>query len=224
MSDPSYVDDSVPPPEPGDFVRVVNQGSVPFVLTYDSRKYILRPQLDSFIPFEAACLYFGDPRSVDTSRSVRNSQGVVQWVPDRRGEINRLRLRYNNNIGPGDEISGHPNVAVYDMGGQPISMVVHDPTGENVAATRTQSPDLDPVVIRATITQQQRLIDQLMVRLGLLESAPVDPTGIAFNPEATSPSSPPSDPAQQASAVTASQVNVQGGKVVGGDGIPEDRG
>ena len=50
-------------PEPSDVVVVTNNESLPFTIKYNKREYKLTPGHPVFLPFEAACLWFGDPRS-----------------------------------------------------------------------------------------------------------------------------------------------------------------
>lgn len=149
----------------GDIVRVVNKGDAPFTIGWDSRQYKLEPGADSFVPFEAACLWFGDPRSTNSIQSATNQHGLVSFIPDRDSEVRRLRVKYGN-IG-GDErfIDPAPDVEVYDLSGEVIVTVLNDPEGENV--TLAAPTVVDQSNLMATIQRQQAQIDLLLAQFGL---------------------------------------------------------
>lgn len=158
----------------GDVVRVQNVGDAPFVIAYDGRNYKLEPQKDVFMPFEAAVLWFGDPRSTNTIQSVRNEKGTVAFIPDRETEVRRLRVKYGN-IG-GDErfVQVHPDVEVYDVEGNRIKTVLDDPEGEEINVATPTVADQNNLV--QLVERQQRQIEFLLGKMGLSPSATETPT------------------------------------------------
>lgn len=149
----------------GDIVRVVNEGDQPFTIGWDSKQYKLEPGKDAFVPFEAACLWFGDPRSGNAVASLRNQHGLVSFVPDRDTEVRRLRVKYGN-IG-GDErfVDPAPSVSVYDLEGDRITTVLDDPEGANVTVASPSVAEQSDLV--ALVQKQQRQIDLLLSQMGL---------------------------------------------------------
>lgn len=156
----------------GDIVRVVNRGEDAFTIAWDNRQYRLNPSEDVFVPFEAAALWFGDPRSSDTIQSVRNEQGLVAFVPDRDSEVRRLRVKYGN-IG-GDERFVHPapEVEVFTLSNVRITTPLDDPEGREVNAATPTLADQDSLLEQ--VQRQQAQIDFLLQQLGLQQAAPED--------------------------------------------------
>lgn len=153
----------------GDIVRVVNNGDQPFTIGWDSRQYRLEPGKDTFVPFEACCLWFGDPRSTNSIQSAKNQHGIVSFIPDRDSEIRRLRVKYGN-IG-GDErfVDPAPDVTIYDLTGEQIVTVLDDPSGDSI--TVAQPTVVDQSNLIATIERQQAQINLLLENLGLQKKA-----------------------------------------------------
>lgn len=152
----------------GDYVNVENLGDKPLVLEYDSRRHVIEPGATRPIPFEAANVYFGDPRASGVIAAKRDSVGRVQFIPDRATEVRRLRTLYDNQLGDEREIVNHPQVRVTDYDGNLVPTVLHDPAGDSVTtATPTISENEQ---LREMLRRQQQTIDLLAQRLG------VDPT------------------------------------------------
>lgn len=165
----------------GDTVQVENLNAQPLLLTYDSRRYVIQPGERRPVPFEAAKVWFGDPRAAGDVVSKRDEVGRVQWIPDRKSEVRRLRVLYN--VHPeqerarnstykamwGDETQlppdALPRVAVYDYEGNEIHMVAHDPEGRSVIPVQQTLSDDDQ--LRSLIAKQDAAIKQLQARLGL---------------------------------------------------------
>lgn len=152
----------------GDFVNVENLDDKALVIEYDSRRHVVEPGATRPIPFEAANVYFGDPRSTGMIAAKRDSVGRVQFIPDRATEVRRLRTLYDNRSGDERVIENHPNVRVTDYDGNVIPTVLHDPAGDMVnVAVPTISENEQ---LREMMRRQQQTIDLLAQRLG------VDPT------------------------------------------------
>lgn len=180
----------------GDIVKVVNHGNRPIKLKWDSREYPIAPRTEEFVPFEAAKLYFGDPRSTKNVQSVRDDRGVVGFVSDRATEVRRLRLLWDHKFGeyiPGEVNAFQseliPRVEVFDLKGNKISTVLEDPEGNDISpSTQTQREANDTMSV---IKRQGELIEILMQRLGMGPAAlngadmpPVEPLPLTDEPDA----------------------------------------
>jgi|SRR5215471_483027 len=159
----------------GSIVKVTNLDPTRiFRGMWDLAEYVIPPGVTEFMPFEAMKLFFGDPRSTDTVRSSRDSKGLVAFLPDRAGEVRRLRLLYNHGFGDYSGKEGPdvvweqnkiPHVAVYTIDDQLILTVLDDPAGRSVLpAVATQAEEAD---LRETVVRQGRLLQSLMDRLGV---------------------------------------------------------
>lgn len=142
-----------------DIVRVVNTADAPFTIMYDSKSYKLEPGQDSFIPFPAAALWFGDPRSTGTLGSVVNERGLRSYIPDRDTEVRRLRVKYDNQFGDENKIIRHPLVEVYALTGERITTVLDDPAGDSVNVVPQTVQDQGNLM--ALITAQAQQIEKL---------------------------------------------------------------
>ena len=164
-------------PEPalvdlGDMVRVVNLEQYDLFWSWDSRRTIIKSGDSAFVLFDCAKVYVGDPRSGERVRSMKNEQGLVQFIPDRATETRRLKILYNDNR-MADEavINGYPDVEVYTMTGERITTVLDDPVGRTVIPVETTKYDSDALMAR--IDRQDRLIAKL---LGERNIQPDDPS------------------------------------------------
>lgn len=162
----------------GDVLHVKNKGSKPLVLAYDSRRHVIEPGATRPIPFEAAALYFGDPRSGGAVQSKRDEVGRVSFIADRATEVRRLRTLYdvhpqNVNADGGQEwgdetqlpASAIPNVEVHDYDGNPVRMVIHDPAGDHISPAQITVSENDQ--LRILVNRQQQMIETLAQRLGV---------------------------------------------------------
>lgn len=145
----------------------------PFTVEWDSRKHNLQPGRDSFIPFEAAASFFGDPRSGERIVSIINERGQVGFIPDRATEVRRLRTKYDNMFGDETVIENYPIVEVYDLQeNERIITVLDDPKGDTVRiAERTVTQDNELVDIvhaqQKTINEQNKQLVRLAEQVGI---------------------------------------------------------
>lgn len=179
-------------------LKVINRGSRGLRLSWNSRKYDINPMGGvCYMPFECVKLYFGDPRCTNNMRTIKDSIGIVSFLPDRATEVRRLRLlyaapfgEYMSNVDLGgifqsDPKEAHeigkarafegvsvPNVEVYNIQDQRIFTILDDPEGLDtipVQVTAAQRNDLEILVGR-----QASIIDALAAKLG------IDPNGPAL--------------------------------------------
>ncbi len=148
--------------EDGELVVAVNQGQQPITIMYASRNYVLAPEKPTRIPFEAACLWFGDPRSSDNVRALRRESGEVVYLPDRRGEIIRLRLKYGNLFGDERGFDSVPDVRCETMDGEEIPTVVAYPDG---IPTMDMPGHTDIEALKVQLVRQQNTMDRLSAEL-----------------------------------------------------------
>ena len=158
-------------PELGDIIRVVFKGwhgssrEDALSIMWDSKPYLLQPGQDSFIPFEAAALWFGDPRSSEKVKSNRDNRGLVGFIPDRATEVRRLRTKYGNEGGSDELVHMYPLVEVFSLEGDRITTVLDDPAGDTVTAAKPSVSDNTQLL--AIVHKQQQTIDLLMSKVGL---------------------------------------------------------
>lgn len=156
----------------GDWVRVRNVGDEPVKVQWDSRVYKVPVNGETFMPFEAAKLWFGDPRSGGNVASHRDVMGMVSWIPDRATEVRRLRALYDNQFGDERVIANHPHVEVYTQQGDRVYTVLDDPDGERT------SPAVQSIMDHASlldqVRRQQATIDLLVQQAGIGGPATVE--------------------------------------------------
>lgn len=154
----------------GDIVKVVNrQPGRPLTIGYDGRKWKLEPEKPVLIPFEAAALWFGDPRASENVYNLRNGD-LVTMIPDRESERRRLAVKYGD---PGDGSGAYPKVDIYaidaDGNDQLIISVLGDPEGENIL------PAAPPTVSESNAAQRE--LEEMKSKLARIESLLVSAQG-----------------------------------------------
>ncbi len=154
--------------EDGELVVAINRGVHPLTIMWANKGYVLTPDKNVRIPFEAACLWFGDPRSGALSRSVKRESGEVVFLPDRRGEVIRLRLKYGNLFGDERGFENVPDVRVETMDGEEIPTVLQYPDG---IPTMDMPQHTDIEALKVQLLRQQNTMNRLM---GELAKAGID--------------------------------------------------
>lgn len=134
-------------------VRVVNEGSKPFVGKYDGEKFTIAPKSESLIPYGAMILWLGDPeaRNIDERRRFRVA------------ELNRLHIKYGAYEDEDLWEANRPRLKAHTLDGDLIPTVVEDPEGilANVDLTSTD----EDVMVRRELEQlraQQDRIEQML--------------------------------------------------------------
>lgn len=190
MQHPEAAITQSPTPELGETLRVVSKDTATLRFQWNSRVHILPPGGEVYMPFDAVKLYCGDPRATSLVRTLRDSIGIVSFLPDRETEVRRLRLLYMAPFGeymaaesaggifqaakpsaPGPLGSSAfegvrvPQVEVYNIQGQRVVTVLDDPEGTTVMMTQqTQS---ESAALQVAFAQQQQLINVMAQRLGM---------------------------------------------------------
>lgn len=162
--------------------EVKNVGTAPVKVGYDNMVWVIKPQQTSTIPYFAACLMFGDPRSVDTDVN----------DPDKRHrtmEAARLDILYGTYSAPwykdepytwknpidarpelereyvplADGRFIHPNlprVEVHFSDGERIVTVIEDPAGDGLTDAK-RTAQSESKVQGDQIAELQRQLAQL---------------------------------------------------------------
>lgn len=181
--------------QPGEFCRVTNENTKPFKGKYERQVYVIDPGQTVTVPFSAAILWFGDPRSIDTVQLLRNEYGkVTNMLPSRPDEIKRLRFKHGGNL-TGDEstfeetddngrtfLMPHlPVVSVRTLDGDVITMVVSDPEGNNPLGAEPKPASNQSAELLEIVRKQERqinlLIKQLEINTGY-EDTDVEPNDL----------------------------------------------
>lgn len=164
----------------GTTVQVTNKGNRPFSIQYAGKVYKLEPSKPNYVPAEAAILWFGDPRSTDSTSSFKTESGGVVVIPDRASEVRRLCVKYGYISGGENEFlskaEGHEDNAVPDVEVRPVGeddddplpTVLSDPTGESVTPITVTAADQGDLM--AMFRRQQEQILALQQQLGVQAS------------------------------------------------------
>ncbi len=100
-----------------ELVKITNVGTEP-VEFYGNEKTTVLPGKTKIVPWEFACAWLGDPTPGSTDRELRYNQVRLQW-----GYADGLDT-------PETWAEKNPTIAVEDMDGNSIIMVINDPNGE----------------------------------------------------------------------------------------------
>lgn len=146
-------------------MSITRDGEKPLTLMWDSRPYVCPVGKETFVPFEAMMVAFGDPRSGENMSSVRDPAGNVMFVSDRATEVRRLRTLYDNQVGPEGEIMFAPEATVADVEGEIVTTVLNDPEGEATIAIPQTALDREQLL--AQLQRQQRMIEALAAAQGV---------------------------------------------------------
>lgn len=166
-------------------VEIRNVGTKRFVGAYANQTWIIEPGKKTLAPYLAACLWFGDPRSVNI--------GDAQARPElqyRTREIDRLSVKYGMAGDPwyADDVDldretfaednndhykrrryvegrhpGLPQCEVYDLDGGRLWTVIEDPLGQRDMEPVTTTAERD--VTLESIAQLQAQVKQLQNQL-----------------------------------------------------------
>jgi hypothetical protein len=174
----------------GDLILVTNVDIRAWSFDYDRRSYTMQPGQSVHMPFEAVCVYFGDPRSTGEVAHTTDQQGRDGFVPDRLSEVRRLRQLWQpsdltpREILPNDPyllIEGvsdrAPKVTLYTLDGVQLFSVLDDPLGDRVIAANSPTR-YDDNYWRQKYEEQEARVQRMEAMLGLAETetaaAPAD--------------------------------------------------
>lgn len=130
-------------PQTYQMVRLVNKGDKDFTDGFASQTYTIKAHSEGFVPFDAACLWFGHPDAYDVSPRQRARTDMYRRLRQRYGAFDTVEKKGNDDVPvSGDEMweRNRPRVEVYSLEGDQIITVIDDPEGTNVtAADQTQA-------------------------------------------------------------------------------------
>lgn len=130
-----------------DSVQVINRGDKTFVNFFEKHKTEIRPGGVAYVPWKAACIWFGNPELRNTETSKQREQ-----------EFKHLLARYGvyYHTDRIDEL--FPKCEVYSLEGERIYMVMDDPDGRlalNPTGTDASSTESEILQRRAYDLEQQ---------------------------------------------------------------------
>lgn len=114
-------------------VRIVNTDTRTFTSLYAGDRYTVAPGGEEIVPFEAACLWFGNPKLKDINAKERH----------RTVEFKRLRVKYGAYDNEELFEAIRPKVEVYTLEGERVSTVAEDPYGLSVEV-KFEHDHIDP--------------------------------------------------------------------------------
>jgi len=124
-------------------VRLVNKGDEDWVGGYSRQQYVVPVNGEAVVPWDAACLWFGDPRASDVGQNKA-----------RIGEYERLCVKYGV-YEKAEEFEGaRPKIEVFRFNGERVKMLAEDPFGTPVDVFGSGDPAYnDPTVQIAKLTE-----------------------------------------------------------------------
>lgn len=141
-----------------DILRLHNDSPVAFKDQYASMPYQCPPGESIIIPFDALCLWFGDPR-------LQDRPALVQF--DRRDEYERIKTRLGIQV---KEATGEqwawPDVWFESLEGERVVTLIEDPEGSKQSfanVSRGNLTDAEAVAQELEIVKKQQalLLEQL---------------------------------------------------------------
>jgi hypothetical protein len=146
-----------------DMVRLVNKGTDTFTDTYNNTRYTIAAGSEGFVPWDAMCLWLGDPRARDADERHR----------DRTDEYARLREKYG--VYHQDKLFAGvvPQLEVYTLDGKRITTVAEDPEGEPTDI-KVGVPSANAADTAAEIDALRRQVEQLTSAVNTLPESQRD--------------------------------------------------
>lgn len=132
-----------------ELVRITNDDDVPFIGMFNGQRYIIKPRSETVVPFEAMCLWMGNPNSRDLDAKRR----------DRTSEYRRLRVKYGV-YEHNDREDQLPRLSAFNMEGEKIVTVLDDPEGKNI--TTTAATVQDDESLREEVVRLRGLVERLV--------------------------------------------------------------
>lgn len=161
-------------------VRVRNDSDTPYADMYASTRFTVPARGEAFIPWDAVCLWLGDPSLVD--------RGDSPMLRDRTNELHRVQVRCGYNDGQivnaeGFDVAAdwddhRPKLTVFTMEGTEVHMVADAPDGTPQDLTGADG-------VKSTIDR----ISDLEATIAALKAGSVD----ALSAPTHTPEAPPVD-------------------------------
>lgn len=133
-------------------VRLVNKGDTDFEGQYDRNRYPVAAGSEGIVPWDAACLWLGDPRLRDAGTD--------------RARLEEYR-RLTAKLGVYDEDDrfedARPKLEVYRLNGTRVTMLAEDPFGVPVDVFGDSDGEVD---LQTQVSQLQAMVNDLQERSG----------------------------------------------------------
>lgn len=139
-------------------LRLKNVGTERFSDMYDNQKYVIEPGGESLAPYEAICLWLGDPEFRDLDARRRNRTDEYERLCTRLGVYHDQHLFE----------SARPKLEAWTLDGQRITTVSEDPTGSGMTIN-VSSDSTTEAILRDQLDSMKQQMDAITVAL---ESAP----------------------------------------------------
>ena len=140
-------------------VRIKNEGDSVFEARYAGERYRLVPGADTFIPWDAACLWFGHPYAVDVPGDKRKRY--------RTDELKRLYVKYGIYEHHDKREAMFPKVSVWDVAtGERFTTVIDDPDGRNLNPAAITQADNESLQRQLAVMQEQMAMLQAQMAQG----------------------------------------------------------
>lgn len=149
-----------------DTFMLTNTGDKTLTFTLPKQKFILQPGQRAFVPFNLIRIYFGDPRSIMSSRRMFEDSTGKGTIPAREQEVNRLKTIYG--VYGEDEqtlTDVRPDVEIKAVTGTTIYPPLYDRDGSRsngLIAPMTVGDMANLEDLSAIIAQQQAQLNKLM--------------------------------------------------------------
>lgn len=128
-------------------VRVLNKGDADFKGQYDRDTYVIPAGSESIVPWDATCLWLGDPRATDN--------GVQK---NRLEEYRRLTSKFGVYDEQDQFDDARPRLEVYRLNGQRVTMLAEDPFGAPVDVFGSGGGEVD---LATQVSKLQAMVNEL---------------------------------------------------------------
>ena len=131
-------------------VRVLNKGGEDFKGQYDRDTYVIPAGSESIVPWDATCLWLGDPRATDN--------GVQK---NRLEEYRRLTSKFGVYDEQDQFDDARPRLEVYRLNGNRVTMLAEDPFGAPVDVFGSGGGEVD---LATQVSKLQAMVNDLQAR------------------------------------------------------------
>lgn len=129
-------------------VRVKNVGDKPFRDSFANQPFEVLPNKETFVPFDAAALWFGHPELYDVSPRQRARTQMYARLRQRYGAFDDTNR--DDKVTSADEKweQNRPRIEVYSLDGERIYMVIDDPDGTRETTVTPDASESQSILLR----------------------------------------------------------------------------
>lgn len=133
-------------------VRLVNKGDADWTGQFNGQKYPVPRNGECVVPWDAACLWLGDPRAADVGQNKA-----------RIGEYERLCVKFGVYEKADEFDASRPQLEVFRFNGQRVKMLAEDPFGPPVDVFGSDDPAFnDPAIQISKLTD---MVNELQAQM-----------------------------------------------------------